>query len=98
MNTDDSKTRLYFMVSTNADGTQNVVPAKLDAENDTLSFEATGNGKVTLVTTDVPYFEEVGTELVTSASMPGILLRNRATRQDRSARLLTPVLKIRKQA
>ena len=69
LNTDDSKTRLYFMVSTNADGTQNVVPAKLDAENDTLSFEATGNGKVTLVTTDVPYFEEVGTELVTSAKL-----------------------------
>lgn len=69
LNTDDSKTRLYFMVSTNADGTQNVVPAKLDAENDTLSFEATGNGKVTLVTTDVPYFEEVGTELITSAKL-----------------------------
>ena len=69
LNTDDSMKRLYFMVSTNADDTQNVVPAKLDTETNTLSFEASGNGKVTLVTTDVAYFEEKGTELTTSAKL-----------------------------
>ncbi len=72
VNTDSSITRLYFMVSTGADGNQTVVPADFSSDTNTLSFNAPGNGEFTLTMVDVPFFEAKGTVLKTAKKLNAI--------------------------
>ena len=66
------ETRVYYMVSKDDKGEVSVNEAKVDKNGKTLTYEALGSGKATLVYTDVPYFESKGTVLKTSNSLNAI--------------------------
>ena len=72
------ESRVYYMVSKDAEGNVNVNEAELDKNSKTLSFESTGSGKATLVYTDVPYFEKEGTVLTTSNALNAVYVVTKA--------------------
>ena len=72
------ESRVYYMVSKDAEGNVNVNEAELDKNRKTLSFESTGSGKATLVYTDVPYFEKEGTVLTTSNALNAVYVVTKA--------------------